>query len=44
VAPVAGLDPGAREKNVLPMPGIEIQFFRCSASTLVSVLTDISRL
>lgn len=44
LSPVAGLDPGAKEKNLLPMPGIELNFFRCSACTLVSVLTDVSRL
>ena len=44
VAPVAGLDPGTKEKNLLPMLGIELPFFRCSASTLASVLTDVFRL
>jgi len=27
VAPVAGLDPGTNQKNLLPMPGIELPFF-----------------
>jgi hypothetical protein len=44
VAPVAGLDPGTKEKNLLPMPGIELPFFCCAASTLVSVLTNVFRL
>jgi hypothetical protein len=44
VCPVAGLDPEAKEKNLLPMPGIELHFFCFSASTLFSVLTEVSRL
>ena len=44
MATVAGLDPEAKKKNLLLMPGIELPFFRCSASTVVSVLTDVTRL